>query len=303
MPNVDYVDVERMVWKTTFSADDVLQRQMAGHIEINLTAGFATAFFKPAAANKSIMTIRETVPGPGRIWRGLAVATAVCPDEKDRRDLHMVDFRRIANHFISIMRWSSWCIPAVQPSLGSQESQASRINSPGDCQTLGRPHFEAASFPEQLGYAIAGTVTNISQVSDLVGLSIRTLAIPSDLRWLRDGVRNRKSLFRNPDGASLHVRVDPKEILDPYGIDWAALNDPTFTGSILVIRPGAEPLDTLDVEALCAYCQYDVQPLLAQTKVDYGPQGPRERGFMKQCICPRTLAFRKIQTRHKKETR
>lgn len=242
-------------------------------------------------SNKGVAAVLATLPGQSHDWRGPIVATGKAGQGLDPhrcRDLHMNDFRYIADYLISYGRWS----PDIEePSMTSAQKviKGIRINCLGDRQVFGKPHYEAVDVLST-DPIFKRVWQDTSDIADLIGLPILTRRCPVSLRWARESgqhIFGNQRPYNNQDATFLHLCCDTKADSFPSGPGWSLAgwqwqND---VGSTIVVRRDKKPLAPSHVEALCNYCRYEVQPLMGQTMGEYVPDEPFARDFVRKMIC------------------
>ena len=198
------------------------------------------------------------------------------------RDLDMTDFRTITDYFISIapsktasrdpdmldFRSIVDCFPPTDPQQTTGETVLGvRINCVGDHEMLKKRKFE----PVQVSFTDAiFSEHHTSSIADRIGLPLFTRRLSPDPGWASTKRYNR---FDNVDATFLHVCCDPKS-KDPLGWGWAPAEWQSRVGSTIVVRQDKKPLSPLHVEALCHYCQFELQPLFGDSIGENYPKPP-----------------------------
>lgn len=74
-------------------------------------------------------------------------------------------------------------------------------------------------------------------------------------------------------------------------------------GSTIVVRQDKKPLSTLDIEALCRYCRYEIRPLISHSMGEYDPDEPMTRDAVLAMICRPTfvISWYKLVSENSKE--
>lgn len=271
------------------TTDALLQRRLDDTINLCYRDTFLV---DGSRFNRSVEAVLATLPGPTHDWRGpMAVVgkKGLTIDPWDCRDLEVKEFRYVADYFISYGRWPL-DIPDRNMTSGTTV-QGVKINCVGDRQTFGKPQYElVAVSPDDAIFS--GYWQDTSDIADRIGLPILTRRLPFSLSWAGPAETTRQkfddvSPETNQEATFLHLCCDPKADGFPTGPvwGWAGPRWQNDVGSVLVIRRDRKPLAPMHVEALCTYCRYEVQPLVAHTLREYEPDEPLERGFVWKMIC------------------
>lgn len=93
----------------------------------------------------------------------------------------------------------------------------------------------------------------IAPISELVGMSVHTRKYPPDRLW----EDNHDGSYENDPATFLHMVPDANS--DWWG--WAPSEWRGDVGSVLVVRSNDQDVTTQQVEALCRFCQFKMQPL------------------------------------------
>ncbi|KAJ8680482.1 hypothetical protein QAD02_016269 [Eretmocerus hayati] len=206
-------------------------------------------------ANKSVA---NTCALDGNIyfWQGPVIAYGIVglggTKEITYRDLDMVDFR----HIVDYLREShNYRIPrTIKPSIIGV-----RINCVGDRNQLNRPFLELVEVPPNDN--IFAEPNTDSDIASCIGLPILTRRYPPHPSWSSDR-GNYVNLFATILNLSCYDpglgtgRCHKEEI----GWGWAPDTWQNYVGSILVVRQDRKPLSLWHAEALCSFCQDELQP-------------------------------------------
>ncbi|KAL9607222.1 MAG: hypothetical protein Q9167_007844 [Letrouitia subvulpina] len=224
-------------------------------------------------------------------------------DPTDCKDLDMNDFRHIADFFLS---YNFTPTPATQQSI-STKVKGVKINCLGDQKMFNSPCFEeleiSSTDPIFFNH-------DTSDIANRIGLPIYTRRCPPNPRWANDQdnkIFGSDLPFKNQYATYLHLCCDPNAKFDPQsGVSswgWVSkrwLND---VGTIIVVRQDKKPLSPLHVEALCKYCQYEINPLFSHSEETYALEESMSKDAVLAMICRPTfiIHWNKLLERKSKE--
>ncbi|KAL2204889.1 hypothetical protein CC79DRAFT_1309917 [Sarocladium strictum] len=218
----------------------------------------------------------------------------------------MNDFRYIADYLISYGRWAL-DVETMGRTPAYKHIKGVRINCLGDRQAFGKPQYEAVDISPQ-DPIFSAHWQESSDIAKRIDFPIFTRRCPPNLRWTRKNPKHEfsgLSPFTNQDATFLHLCCDPQADSFPSGPgwSWAGWQWQNDVGSILVVRQDRKPLAPMHVEALCAYCLHDVQPLMGHTMGEYAPDEPLAREAVLTMICRPTfsISWSKFVERKRKE--
>lgn len=246
--------------------DQVLDRPLCDTITL---ASRDTYLIDGSPPNRSVASITAS-HAVHHLWQGPFVAygkVGLGYDQTHCRDLDMVDFRHVADYFLS---YGSTPAPsAFLPAAASV--QGVRINCAGDQEVFHRPKFEAVKIAGS--DPIFSTHRETSDIAQQIGLPIFTRRLQHNPLWtVKGGSTN------NQAATFLHLCCDPNA--EPsiatgiLGWAWAPHQWQEGVGSVLVVRQDKKPILPLHVEALSTYCQYEARDFLAHSIGEYAPEIP-----------------------------
>ena len=308
-PEVEpYLGSDAIAQDAPIRYNPVLKRNLSDTVYVCCRGTFLVDGSMP---NQSIVAITSTKAGQFHDWRGPVIAYGKVGSGIDPtlcKSLDMNDFRHIADYFLSYnYKPASGTQQPVSIKTESVMIQGVRINCVGDEKLLKKPHFEAIDVP------LTDPVFSRHDTSDIaerIGLPILTRKCPPDPKWINDEedkIFEGKSPFDNQDATFLHLCCDPRaELNDRTGtLGWglAALQWQSSVGSVVVVRQDRKPLFPLQAEALCRYCRYEINPLLAPTAGEYAPDTPMEKDLVLSMICRPTFSicwYKLLDEKHSK---
>jgi hypothetical protein len=198
------------------------------------------------------------------------------------KDLDMVEFRHIADYFLSY----AYTPPTTQ--VGGTTIKGVRINCLGDVEMLKRPRFEEIELPAT--HSIF-TKHDTSDIADRIEIPILTQRCPPDPKWANsnDAMFKSSSPYNNQDAIFLHQCCDPGAEFDlstgSLGWGWCSAPWQNHVGSAIVVRKDKKPLLAMHMEALAGYCWNEIQPLMAHSFGEYAPEEPIEKEHVLKIIC------------------
>lgn len=242
--------------------DLVLDRPLCDTVQL---AYRDTYLIDGSPPNRSVASITAShrVPHP---WRGPFVAygkVGLGYDQIRCRDLDMVDFRHVADYFLS---YGSTPAPSAF-SLAAASAQGVRINCAGDQEVFHRPQFEAVEIADS--DPILSIERETSDIAQQIGLPIFTRRLQHNPIWVM-----KETSTNNQAATFLHLCCDPNAESSILGWGWAPLQWQNDVGSVLVMRQDKKPILPLHVEALSTYCQYEARAFLAHSIGEYAPEIP-----------------------------
>lgn len=247
--------------------------------------------------NGSIAAITNTMPGYHYDWRGPIIAYGkVGPglDSYECRDIDMIDFRHIADYFVSYGSDLTSSMPIVlPPNIG--KIKGVRINCLGDRKMLNKPQFE------EIELSARDTIFTEHDTSDIatrLGLPIFTKRCFPHPNWasIQDSeLFGDKSPYNNKDATFLHLCCDPRAELDLsrgiLGWGWASQQWQMDVGSAIVVRQDKKPLLPLHAEALCRYCRFQIRDYMGHSMGEYAPDEPMSKDLVLSMICRPTFSI------------
>ncbi|KAL8947882.1 MAG: hypothetical protein Q9222_005884 [Ikaeria aurantiellina] len=187
---------------------------------------------------------------PAHVWRGPVVALRM--QEKNAAlydDFTLKDFRDIVN-FIKNFKgsWATYNLesPSLRPKL-----KGVRINCEADIMTL-RQKYLAIDVPPDHPVFLAEP----SSISTLIGKAVQVYRYPSAEAW-EDKSLNGVGPYDNQSATFLHMVTDPKD----YKWGFAPMRYQNRTGSVVVVREDRTSISPAEIEQLCDFCQYKMQPM------------------------------------------
>ena len=200
--------------------------------------------------NKSVVKATHGATGHG--WRGPIVALkkkGLGSDPRHYMDIDMQDYRDVVDYFISYRDES---VQDVEVRAGDRKGKVRgvKINCRGDQRTFGVEEFSAVNVPVDHPVFFDSVMAPISK---LVGMPLRTRKCPPDTLWKDD-----HSSYTNVPATFLHQNTD-----DSSGGWWglAPMEWQDDVRSVLVVRSDGRDVTVQQVEALCHFCQFKMQPL------------------------------------------
>ncbi len=203
--------------------------------------------------NKSIA--KATDGAVAFTWRGPIIALkkrGLGMDPSFHLDIDMQDYRDVVDYFIS------YGDESVQDGeLGLRDMRGKvrgvKINCKGDQRTFGADEFSAVDVPK--GHPVF--YSPVAPISNLVGVPLHTRKCPPDRLW-RDN--HDDDSYENVVATFLHLNTEDSNG-GPLGWGWAPLEWQNEVGSVLVVRSDGQNVTTREVEILCRFCQFKMQPL------------------------------------------
>ncbi|KAL9595102.1 MAG: hypothetical protein Q9219_006645 [cf. Caloplaca sp. 3 TL-2023] len=211
------------------------------------------AFTQPdAVMNKSILLV--TKGKPAKNWTGpIVVQKSMDVDPADwYGDVTMTDFRNVVDFFMEYRG------PVAYEETYPLKHKAKgvKVNCYGDIRRLGRK-FVDVEVPKDHPVFLA----NPSPMSELVGMPVKARKYPFDKYW--DTMPYQGCLpWSNGTAAFLHLRTDP---VRANGWGWAPAYWQNSVGNMLVVRADKKDITPAEVETLCDFCQFKMQPLFHNT--------------------------------------
>lgn len=199
--------------------------------------------------NRSIV---ETSRGAtGHTWKGPIVAMkkmGLGSDPTRYTDIDIQGFRDVVDYFIAFGDESVQDGEAGRDRRG--KVRGVKINCQGDQRTFGAEVYSAVDVPKDHPVFSSPIVP----ISELVGMPVHTRKYPPDRLW-KDN--HTDSSYENEPATFLHRVSDPRS--DGWG--WATMDWRDDIGSVIAVRSDGQDVTTQEVEALCRFCQFKMQPL------------------------------------------
>ena len=207
-----------------------------------------------SSVNSSV--VKATQGAMRHSWKGPILAMkkqGLSIDPPVYLDVDMQDYRDVVDYFISY---------GTSESVGHEDvggwdrnhdwkgkmTRGVKINCEGDQKYCGTARFTAVDVPA--GHPVFSNA--IAPISKLVGMPIHTWQCPPDKTW-KD-----KAVYTNVPATFLHLNTDESSG-DGWG--WAPMKWQNNVGSVLVVRSDGRDVSAQQVEALCHFCQFKMQPL------------------------------------------
>lgn len=178
-------------------------------------------------------------------WRGPLVAMKKKGPGIDPlfyTDMTMEDFRDTVDYL------SSYNTPRATTPIG--KTKGVKIACRGEQLVLGSPEYTAIDIPRD--HPVFSTP--IVSISKFVGLPVRVFKYAADKRW-KDS-RDVNDVFRNSPATFLHLEADTSK--ESWG--WAPWYYQNNVGNVLVVGNEGD-VTTEQIEILCRFCQFKMQPL------------------------------------------
>ena len=205
-----------------------------------------------SSVNKSV--IKATQGAMGHEWRGPILAMkeqGLSIDPQFFLDIDMRDYRDIVDYFIlygAPFSMEDGNVKGRDKNHGGKGKKVRgvKINCEGDQINFGAPGYAAVDVP-----AAHPVFSNpVAPISKLVGMPLHTWQYPPD--------RASKDNPDNVPATMLHRNTD-EDSGNWWG--WAPLKWQNDVGSVLVVRNDDQDVSVQQVEALCHFCQFKMQPL------------------------------------------
>ena len=208
-----------------------------------------------SSVNKSV--IKATQGAPGHDWRGPILAVkkqGLGIDPRFFLDIDMRDYRDVVDYFISYGAYESVEEGDVRGGDKSHNRKGKKvrgvkINCKGDQMYFGAAGFAAVDVPA--GHPVFWEP--IAPISRLVGMPLHTKQCPPDKAW-----KDNHNVYTNVPATFLHLNADERSG-DWWG--WAPMKWQNEVGSVLVVRGDGRDVSVQQVEVLCHFCQFKMQPL------------------------------------------
>ena len=227
--------------------------------------------------NKSVIKASQGAAGhqgaAGSLWKGPIVALKKQGSDTDPHfpmDVDMRDYRDVVDFFISY--GNAVQDGEVSSRGGKGKVRGVKINCQGDQRTFGSAVFSAVDVPA--GHPVF--YNPIAQISKRVGMPVHTWKYPADRLWKN---HHDDHSYENVPGTFLHQNADDVSS-ESWG--WAPMQWQNNVGTVLVVRGDGQDVTTRQVEALCHFCQFKMQPLFENAMGDGEVQMTRDEvlGFL-----------------------
>ena len=195
--------------------------------------------------------IKATQGGLYHDWRGPMLAfkeNGKSLDTTTHLDMNMQDYRDIVGYFISY--GDETVNDSDQHHNGSGKVKGVKISCQGDQITFGAEKYVPVDVPRSHMVFYSGT----PPISELVGFPVRVRQYPPDRLW-KDS--DDAGVYKNQAATFLHQETDKSS--NWWG--WAPMPWQNEVGSVLVVRSDGNDVTKQQVEALCEFCQFKMQPL------------------------------------------
>ena len=208
-----------------------------------------------SSVNRSV--VKATQGSPGHDWRGPILAMkkqGLGIDPRLYLDIDMQDYRDVVDYFISYGASESVEDGDVRQrdenhGRKGRQVRGVKINCKGDQEYFGAAGYTAVDVPA--GHPIFSEP--IAPISKLVGMPLHTQQCPPDNAW-----KPNHNVYTNVPATFLHQSTDESSG-DGWG--WAPWKWQNDVGSVLVVRSDCQDVSVQQVEALCHFCQFKMQPL------------------------------------------
>ena len=207
--------------------------------------------------NKSV--VKATQGRPGHEWRGPILAMKKEGFGRVPRfflDIDMRDYRDVVDYFISYGNpdYDSVGNEDVRGRDNNHNGKGKKvrgvkINCEGDQMCFGAAKFAAVDVP--VGHPVF--LEPIAPISRLVGMPLHTWKCPPNRAW-----EDNDSSYTNVPATVLHRTTDEGSG-DLWG--WAPMKWKNEVGNVLVVRGDDRDVSVQQVEALCHFCEFKMQPL------------------------------------------
>ncbi|KAI0441739.1 hypothetical protein F4803DRAFT_521955 [Xylaria telfairii] len=272
----------------------VLARRLYNTVSVSFRD---TSLVDGSQHNGSIAAIVNTMPGSHHDWRGPIIAYGqVGPrlDPYECRDINMIDFRHVADYFVSYGSGLASSMQIVLPP-NVRKVKGVRINCFGDRKMLNKPKFEEIELSTRDPIF---TEHDTSDIATRIGLPIFTKRCFPHPNWasIQDSALfGHESPYNNQDATYLHLCCDPRAECDLlrgiFGWGWASKQWQTGAGSAIVVRQDKKPLFPLHAEALCRYCRSQIRDYMAHSMGEYEPDEPMSKDLVLSMICRPTFSI------------
>ena len=169
---------------------------------------------------------------------------------REYMDIDMTCYRDVVDYFISYRDGSAPRGKMKRIMWG--KVRGVKINCKGDQSTSGAEVYSAVDVPRQHPVFLGPIVP----ISRLVGMPIHTRRYPPNRLW-KDDHDHVDSPYENVPATCIHMISDRNK--DWWGL--APIKWQYDVGSVLVVRSDNQDVTTQQVEALCHFCQFKMQPL------------------------------------------
>ena len=200
-----------------------------------------------SSVNRSV--IKATGVQPGHVWRGPILAMkkrGLGIDPRFFLDIDTHDYRDVVDYFISYGA-------DRRQDYRTGKVRGVKINCKGDQIFCDATVFAAVDVPA----AHPVFYEPIAPISRLVGMPLHTRKCPPNNLW-KDRHHDSQNPYENVPATFLHRNSDESSG-NWWG--WAPMRWRDNVGSVLVVRSNGQDVTVQQVEALCHFCQFKMQPL------------------------------------------
>jgi hypothetical protein len=199
--------------------------------------------------------IVETTRGAvSHSWSGPIVVMrqpSLAYDPRFYSDITLADLRTAIDYFIAYGNES--VVDSTFARSSRPKVDGVKINCFGDQDVFGAEKYTAVAVPKDHQVFFSPRQPHILK---LLEVPILVRKYPPDRLWKNDRHRNRYP-YDNQAATFLHLDANPKS--ESWG--WAPREWQNDVGSVIVVRADRKPISPKQVEALCYYCQFKLQPL------------------------------------------
>ena len=171
-------------------------------------------------------------------------------------DMSLADFRDVVDYFIAYLNDSVQAGSAINAPRGT--IRGVKINCVGEMKLSRVAEFVEVEVPKHHQVFSA----SVAPISRLVGLPLHALKYPPNEAW---------TSFQNTAATFLHLEPDPTKTIwesdmtkSTWG--WAPMVWQSDVENVLMVHSDNKDITKYQVEALCHYCRYKMQPLFEAWK-------------------------------------
>ncbi len=208
--------------------------------------------------NRSILLV--TKGKPSHPWMGpVVVLREQIGDTGLHEDITLTDFRNIVD-FLKIYGLDPLMLITQNPPL-EQKVKGVKVSCVGDIKRFSKKYV-AVDVPKDHPVFFQRS----SPISAMVGMTVKAHMYPFDKAW-ENMPSTGNGPWSNATAAFLHMEVDPNP-----GVTWgfAPMHWQNSNGNILVVREDEKDITPAEVEMLCDFCQYKMQPLFEDSNESGG---------------------------------